>query len=42
MNIHSTITDAAYDVARVRADFPILATEKGAMASFPVFEPKLR
>jgi cysteine desulfurase/selenocysteine lyase len=26
MNIHSTIADAAYDVARVRADFPILAT----------------
>jgi cysteine desulfurase/selenocysteine lyase len=26
MNIHSTIADAAYDVARVREDFPILAT----------------
>jgi cysteine desulfurase/selenocysteine lyase len=26
MNIHSTITDAAYDVTRVREDFPILAT----------------
>jgi cysteine desulfurase/selenocysteine lyase len=26
MNMHSTITDATYDVARVRADFPILAT----------------
>ncbi len=27
MNIHSTISDAAYDVARVREDFPILATK---------------
>jgi cysteine desulfurase / selenocysteine lyase len=26
MNIHSTITDAGYDVVRVREDFPILAT----------------
>ncbi len=26
MNIHSTIADAAYDIARVRADFPILTT----------------
>jgi cysteine desulfurase/selenocysteine lyase len=26
MNIHSTIIDAAFDVARVREDFPILAT----------------
>jgi cysteine desulfurase/selenocysteine lyase len=27
MNMHSTIPDAAYDVARVREDFPILATK---------------
>jgi cysteine desulfurase/selenocysteine lyase len=26
MNIHSTITEASYDVGRVREDFPILAT----------------
>jgi cysteine desulfurase / selenocysteine lyase len=26
MNIHTSLTNSAYDVARVRADFPILAT----------------